>query len=140
VGGNECTNPDGVYYVNGNNGPLVPLPWYQTTWGIIGIGASAAVVLGFFFWPGSGTPEHGDYMQGLGSKRHRRHRGRVPYGKKQTNERRAAAKTLKALFPHETREEIDRVLWSWHMANPKRTRRQLVNLGTELFTKERQTR
>lgn len=63
-------------------------------------------------------------------------RGRLPYGKKQTNERRAAAKVLKELFPYETQEEIDRVLWAWHMGNPKRTRRQLINLGIELFTKD----
>jgi len=62
-----------------------------------------------------------------------RAKGRIPYGKKQTNERRAAAKTLKALYPCETREEIDRVLWSAHMANPKRTRRQLVRWGIRLF-------
>lgn len=63
-----------------------------------------------------------------------RGRGRLPYAKEQTIERRAAAKVLKQLYPHEPREEIDRILWALHMANPKRTRRQLVRKTIEVIT------
>lgn len=62
-----------------------------------------------------------------------RNKTRIPYGKQQTNERSAAAKVLKKMFPNETRGEIDRVLWAYHMADPDRTRRQLIRKATELF-------
>ena len=58
---------------------------------------------------------------------------RTPKGPASRAEFRAAVKQLKKLFPSETREEIERVVWSLQMGNPQRRRRQLVAKAIEIF-------
>lgn len=58
----------------------------------------------------------------------------TPHGRADMNEMRAAVKMLKSLYPKESRAEIERVVWSFLMGNPKRKRRKLVAMGIDVLS------